>query len=276
LRSNILLAFKRTLYPLYRFIHYQKVIHQNQMRMLFYKRTQNAFLFILGPPFSGTTLLHELLSTSANVSPNNTLGTREGQQLPKIRKVMWEKADHYSLTEAYDWDFIKTEWLKYWDITKPILLEKSPPNLVRAEELKQYFQPAYFIGILRNPYALCESQIRTNNMPPQAAAEYVVGWFYSQRENIQKLNQCLFFTYEELTDNVRATREKIITFLPLLSDIRTDIIFNAHNIKNSRMRISNLNAEKIGKLTNDQLQEINSVFDRHMHLFQFFGYSRIT
>ena len=113
-------------------------------------------------------------------------------------------------------------------------------------------------------------------MSPRAAAEYSIRWFYSQRENIQTLDHLLFFTYEELTDSARAIRDKLKVFLPLLSDIRVDLIFNAHNFKNVAMPIKNLNVEKIGNITKEQLQEINSVFDSHLDLLQSFGYTRIA
>jgi hypothetical protein len=272
--KSLILSFKRAIYPYYEAAHYQGVIFRNYVKRWFHKPVHNTYLFILSPPFSGSTLLNELLSTSSSVSSNNTLGTREGQQLPKVRKIMWEKADQYDPEEKYDWNFIKAPWLKYWDRTKPILLEKSPPNLVRARQISDHFQPAYFICMARDPYALCESQISRNSMAPSVAAELVVKWLYAQRQNIETLTNLLFFTYEELTSDTLAIGKKLSAFLPALSDLDTARVFNAHNFKNTPMTMKNLNAEKIAKLKKDQLQEINRVFDRHRDLLDYFRYKR--
>jgi hypothetical protein len=273
--KSLILSFKRGIYPYYEIAHYQGVTIRNYAKRLFHKPVPNLYLFVLSPPFSGSTLLNELLSTSAAVSSNNTLGTREGQQLPKVRKIMWEKEDHYDPEEKYDWNFIKAAWLKYWDRTKPILLEKSPPNLVRARQINDHFQPAYFICMVRDPYALCESQITRNAMVPSVAAGLVVKWFYAQRQNIETLNNLLFFTYEELTADAPAIRKKLSAFLPALSDIDTARVFKAHNFKNTPMTMKNLNAEKIANLTKAQFQEINRVLDRHRELLDYFRYQRM-
>jgi hypothetical protein len=273
--KSLILSFKRAIYPYYEAVHYKGVMFRNYVKRSFHKPIDNTYLFILSPPFSGSTLLNELLSTSATVSSNNTLGTREGQQLPKVRKIMWEKEDQFDPAEKYDWNFIKAAWLKYWDRTKPILLEKSPPNLVRARQISDHFQPAYFICMVRDPYALCESQISRNSMAPSVAAELVVKWLFAQRQNIATLNNLLFFTYEELTINTLAVSKKLSAFLPALSDLDTARVFKAHNFKDTPMVMKNLNAEKIAKLTKEQFQEINRVLDRHRDLLDYFRYKRM-
>ena len=275
--NNWFLTFKRAIYPLYEFVHYRKIIWRNKVKRSFNKKTDNTFLFILCPPFSGSTLLHELLSTSSSVSPNNTLGTREGQQLPKVRKLMWEKEDHYNLKEKYDWDLIKNEWLKYWDVTKPILLEKSPPHIARIQEIKKYFKPSYFICMVRDPYAQCESIIRRNgaDYDVEEAARFVIRCLYFQKDNIEKLDNILFFSYEELTTNPASISQKLKLFLPLLSDINISGIFKAHNCRQENLPITNLNAEKIKQLDTVQLEAINSVFEKHMEILYYFNYKLI-
>ena len=136
-----------------------------------FKKMKNKYLFILCPPYSGSTLLNELISTSNNVSSNNNQGTREGQKLPSVKKIMFDHDDRWNIGLKYDWEFIKKEWLKHWDISKPILLEKSPPNLIRAFDIQSCFQPCYFICMIRNPYAFCEGFIRYENQWNQKRAK---------------------------------------------------------------------------------------------------------
>ena len=47
--------------------------------------------FILSPPYSGSTMLNQLISSSGNVSCNNNLGTREGQLLPGVKQFYVSK-----------------------------------------------------------------------------------------------------------------------------------------------------------------------------------------
>lgn len=43
------------------------------------------------------------------------------------------------------------EWSRYWDTSRPYLLEKSPPNLIRTRFLQAMFPDSYFVAILRHP-----------------------------------------------------------------------------------------------------------------------------
>lgn len=42
-------------------------------------------------------------------------------------------------------------WRPYWDMTKPMLLEKSPPNLLRMRFLQALFPRARFVVVVRHP-----------------------------------------------------------------------------------------------------------------------------
>lgn len=262
---------RQKLYRCYEFLYYQQVIFGNRLKKIFQKKTDNHFLFILAPPFSGSTLLNELLSTSSRVSTNNALGTREGQQLPGVRKLLWESKNKYDPEAQYDWLFIRRQWLKYWDVTKPVLLEKSPPNIVRATELTHHFVPASFIIMVRDPYAVCESMIRRGQNATEAAA-FAVRCLRFQKQNIEKLQNFLFFSYEELTDAPEKVREKLIAFMPALQDLDINRIFKAHNFKNAPMPIGNMNNEKVAKLDKMQVEELNRVLRQNEDIFSYFNY----
>jgi len=57
------------------------------------------------------------------------------------------------ISEANRSKLIK-EWSKHWDLTKAVLLEKSPPNLIRTRFLQAMFPGAYFITVVRHPVAV--------------------------------------------------------------------------------------------------------------------------
>lgn len=45
-------------------------------------------------------------------------------------------------------------WCPYWDLNKPVLVEKSPPNLVRTRFLQAIFPQSLFLIVVRHPIAV--------------------------------------------------------------------------------------------------------------------------
>jgi len=243
---------------------------------LLFNNKKHKYLFILSPPFCGSTLLNEIISTSRKVSCNNNIGTREGQTLPKVKDIMFTK-ERWNSNLELPWEKIKNIWKKYWDLSKPILLEKSVPNILRVKEIKNTFLPASFICIVRNPYAQCEGIMRRNNISAEEAAKFSIHCLMYQKNNIENEKELLFFTYEELCDNTEKIINKIKNFLPELNDINIKRKFSAHNFKGKRkMRITNLNNEKIKKLTIEDITIINNIFSKNKELLEYFNYSIIN
>ena len=256
---------------LYYFLVRQRLV----LKYLFIKKTEVKFLFILSPPYCGSTLLNQLLSTSKNVSCNNNLGTREGQLLPEVKGFMFQK-NRWNEDVKYPWKEIKKVWMKYWDQTKPILLDKSIPNIMRVKEIKKEFNDIYFICIVRNPYAQVEGIIRRNNSTAEDAAKFAINCLKYQKENIEKESNLLFFSYEELCEEREKTVKRMVDFLPELNDININTLFKAHNFKTTEnMAITNLNKEKIAKLSSKQLDIINTIFKKNKSLLNYFNYSII-
>lgn len=257
------------------YMEYRPIIWKNKVNNLFGKFKHHKYLFILSPPYCGSTLLNEIISTSSAVSVNNPFGTREGQQLPTVRHMMFDHKNRWNKSLALDWNFIKKEWHKYWDLRFPILLEKSPPNIIRAEALQAYFDPAYFVIFHRNPYAHCQSIIRRYNSSGKKAAKFAIDCLEYQRNNIGQLNNHLQISYEDLTNNPIYTKNLLKGFLKELNDVDVNLNFTAHNYKNKHLKITNLNDEKIKNLSNTELKEINSIFNNNQELLDFFGYKII-
>ena len=256
-------------------IYFFGVSKKNSIKNLFFAKQKNQYLFILSPPFCGSTLLTEIISTSNNVSCNNNIGLREGQHLPLAYNLLFND-DRWDPNKKIDWLRIKKIWRKYWDRSKEILLEKSPPNICRAENIDKVFENSKYICLVRNPYAQIQSNIRRYNSDLLVATEKYISYLKFQKNNIEKLKNTLLISYEELTDNPFKTKEKISDFLPLLKDIKIDLKFNAHNmLKKKTMGITNLNQDSIGLLSKDQIESINSILVKEKDLINFFNYSII-
>jgi len=50
---------------------------------------------------------------------------------------------------------LRSQWGKLWDTKRKVLLEKSPPDLIRMRFLAAVFPPSWFVVILRHPLSVC-------------------------------------------------------------------------------------------------------------------------
>ena len=251
--------------------YYNSIIFYNMFRRVCFKNYKPQYLFIFCPPYSGSTLLAEILSSCQYVSCNNYLGTREGQTLPGIRDIMFPERNNENA--VFDWDFIKKEWLKYWDTTKPILLEKSPENIFRVPQIINNFNPMLSIVIVRDPYAQCESLMRRDGMNALDAAYYALKCLRFQHENIKILSSKLIIKYEELVLDPKAFSEKLSGYVSELKLVNLDKTeYETHNIYGKPMPIINFNAKKISKINNEALRIIHGVFKENIEVLRLWGY----
>ena len=166
--------------------------------------------------------------------------------------------------------------MRYWDLRKLILMDKSTTNIMRVREIREVFEDTIFLAMVRNPYAQVEGIIRRNKATVEYAAEFSLQCLRYQRENKENGDDILFISYEDLCDNKVNSMEQINKFIPELGFINFNLKFSAHNFKTSkRIKIQNFNNEKISKISSEQLRVINSYFKKEEELLNYFGYSII-
>jgi Sulfotransferase family len=230
----------------------------------------SSYLFVLCPPYCGSTLLWKLLSTSANVSAL----PMEGQFLPELKSLMRDKP--WDAGRALPWEDIKAVWETYWDKSKPVLLEKSPPNLIRTHEIRAHFQPVKFIVMVRNPYAQAEGLMRRNQFTAKRAANFSMMCLRRQLENARQLQDTLVMTYESLVEDPDAMCRKMTAFLPELGNLDHARHFEVHSIDGTLNRpITDLNSKKIATLSGTTLALLNDVFSQHIETISAWGYPLI-
>ena len=264
-------------YRWYLHLFYYKVLKISRFftNNLFGKK-EHKFLFILTPPYCGSTLLNQILSTSNNLSCNNHLGVREGQLLPEVKDIMfYNKGWHNEVN--YPWQRIKNVWMKYWDQRKEVLMDKTNTNIMRVSEINKVFDNTYFLSMVRNPYAQVEGIMRRNGTNAEYAAKFALKCLRYQKKNNEVEKNILLISYEDLCDNTKTSIKKIKNFIPSIGEIKVDIEFSAHNFKTKgKMKIQNLNKEKIEKITKRDLKLINAIFNKEQDLLEYFGYSIIN
>ena len=214
--------------------------------------------------------MHDILCTSPFVSPNNIFGTKEGQSLPEYRKLV----DHNKRwQESYQlpWQDINNIWMKYWDHSKPLLLEKSPPNLIHAKAIAEFFYPLKFVLMVRNPYVHCEALMRRNKISSKEAAKWSLQCLKHQKQNLAGLNNTILVRYEDLVDQPAVTRRRLLEFIPNLEYLDLDRKFSAHN-RNGPVKIKNMNKGKIENIAAKDMQILKDTFTPEQALFELFDY----
>jgi Sulfotransferase family len=125
------------------------------------------FVFLAGLHRSGTTLLARLLSAHPEISGFSGTGmpADEGQHLQSVYPAAKEYggpgrfgfARESHLTESSPLASeagarkLFEEWSPHWDLSRPLLLEKSPPNLLKTRFLQALFPDSAFVVIVRHP-----------------------------------------------------------------------------------------------------------------------------
>jgi len=125
------------------------------------------FVFLAGLHRSGTTLLARLLAAHPQVSGFSETGAPadEGQHLQSVypsdhehgRPGRFGFAPEMHLTESSPLVSEESalrlfdEWAPHWDLSRPVLLEKSPPNLLKTRFLQALYPASSFVVIVRHP-----------------------------------------------------------------------------------------------------------------------------
>ena len=230
-----------------------------------------SYLFILCPPYSGSTLLWKLLSTSENVSSLPL----EGQFLPELKELMRDKP--WDSSHTLPWPEIKRVWESYWDRNKPVLLEKSPPNIIRTRDILAHFQPVKFVIMVRNPYAQAEGLMRRNNWKVTRAANFSMMCLQRQLENARDLDDTQVLTYESLVQNPAKACEQLANFMPALGALDSTASFEVHSIDGTVNRpITDLNTKKIASLSAETLASLNEIFAQHQETIEAWGYELLN
>lgn len=250
----------------------------------------HTYLFVLCINNGGSTLIERILSRCKNASGLRT----EGQSLihslnpPPMRHKLNPLVSSWSEFRTsiadpnnYDWNIIKRVWHQRWNMSKRVLVQKSPRDLFRAEMIEHNFSNTHFIIMSRNPYSICETGKKSKKTGgrekiyslAEIFARRVKHWVEchtAQTENIKKTKKKIVIRYEDLVNDPTTTEQQIVNFIPALSDVKcSGPIF----VKNRNPKIiKNMDIEKIKRLATCDIYEINELLRPHVDLLSFFGY----
>jgi hypothetical protein len=227
------------------------------------------WLFILGVNNSGTTALSKVLESHPRIRALPSEGHFLTNAFPRgkqygVARSFSQRSDIFRWTEEspaapalrarYDWSW-------YYPRREGILLEKSPPNTLRARWLQQNFKPSRFIAIFRHPYGVCEGiRRRIGHSIAQAAEHWRCANDYLLQD-IPHLRQCLRVRYEDLCSDPETHLTRLASFLELTEpfDARVLNSLDSPNMDNTQSALQDFNAKSISRLSREDITTINKV-----------------
>lgn len=223
------------------------------------------WVFINGCYNSGTTLLHDLLALHPAVGAMPNEGQFFTNQLMTgakagVRRLWAEKVELFRMKEddvTIDVNRLKREWAYFYnDTQREILIEKTIANAARTRWLQANFQPAYFLCIFRNGYAVAEGIRRKEGHSIETAIRQWVTANEILLQDMQSLQHKMILSYEMLTEQPEIVLKSITDFLGL-APLNASVFQHSFRIHKKESTIRNMNPSSLANLSADDIQVIN-------------------
>jgi hypothetical protein len=190
-------------------------------------------VFVAGLHRSGTSIISRCIAGHPDVSGLAATGASEdeGQHLQSVYptaaahggpgRFAFSPAAHLTersvLVSVANRHRLLAEWGRYWDRDRPVLLEKSPPNLIRTRFLQALFPEASFVIVLRHPAVVA---LATRGWVPDPLEALLKHWFHAHAllaQDLSRIRRALVVRYESLVADPRSELDRVGSFLGLES-----------------------------------------------------------
>jgi len=201
--------------------------------------TRHRLILVGGLHRSGTTPLARLLGAHPQVSAFHDTGVKEdeGQHLqdvyPSARTYggagRFALAPETHLTETSPLATsdnarrMFASWSEHWDLSQPVLVEKSPPNLVMSRFLQKLFPDARFLMIVRHPAVVAMSTSKW--APGTSIADLVEHWLVAHETFLAdagRLRAVRVVKYERMLAEPKETLGELAAYLELDEPLSAD------------------------------------------------------
>lgn len=216
-------------------------------------------LFVGGLHRSGTTPLARCLGAHLQVSGLTSTDVKEdeGQHLqsvyPKAKKyggagrfAMDSRAhltERSPLVSSANAATLLKEWEPFWDTSRRVLLEKSPPNLIMGRFLQALFPDSAYVAVVRHPLVVALSTHKWRRLAARNVRmhtthyQLVEHWKHAHEtflEDLPSLSRVHVLRYENLVVDPRGELEPIARLLGLADGIDGTSLRATHSDRYSR------------------------------------------
>lgn len=246
-----------------------------------YSGEEPQFFFIITPPYSGSTALSQILNTAPGAM--TLAGRGEGQWL--VPGLCGD--DRWDPAKPINWESVRAVWLERIHLVRTLVgkvtiaIEKSPPNLVRMDQIVKVFPNNAMMAFTRNPYASCSSLLyrrynpekRTESQRIEVLEKLASDWV-SRAIWIRKWTtefNLMHITYEKFCQDPSAQVARIAQMVPAFQGVNVE---EKIKVKDYRLQgIVDQNSRQIANLTVKDRAALSAVFSKQAELLSFFGYS---
>ncbi|RMF06475.1 MAG: sulfotransferase [Candidatus Neomarinimicrobiota bacterium] len=189
------------------------------------------FVFIGGLHRSGTSLFFKSLKTHPDISgfSNTGVDEDEGQFLQSVYPIAkryggpgkFGFAEDMHLTEksplvsAENRTKLFQEWSKWWNLNKPVLVEKSPPNIIKTRFLQALFPEAAFILLIRHPIAVALATKKWSYTSLRSLIAHWVRCHSLMLKDRVHLKQVMVLRYEDFVQDPNRVLQTVFHMLDL-------------------------------------------------------------
>lgn len=198
-------------------------------------------VFVTGLHRSGTTLLATSLARHPDVSGLTGTGAKEdeGQHLQDVvpparayggagRFALDPRAhltEESPLATRENADRLFTQWARYWDLDRPVLVEKSPPTIVRTRYFQALFPEARFVVSVRHPVVAALSTRKwRRGVRLTALVEHWLAAHETLLADLPHLRAVHVVKYEHLVADPSGALREVGAFLGLSAPVPSDAV----------------------------------------------------
>lgn len=241
------------------------------------------WIFIIGCNNSGTSIVQRIMKQTGSVSTMNLEGQRYTKVFPRAmrrgKERVWMEYENdltmKSEDAAKEAPRLIFDWMSHLEKpTHEYILEKTPANLLRMEWLDKVLPDCYFIGLVRDGYAVSEGIRRKSHKSIERAA---IQWSQANKaldKNKTRVKKYLELRYEDLVDDPKNAFVEISEFLgvqPLEIDDAMDIDYGLKTVSSEKITgLKNLNQSSINRLNDKDIEIINQHAEQMLKKYGYF------
>jgi hypothetical protein len=188
-------------------------------------------VFVAGLHRSGTSLLFQCLRDHPRVSAFRDTGVPEdeGQHLQPVYRpaAYWggpgmfgfaagaHLTEESALATPSNQKRLAAAWDPYWDLSRPVLLEKSPQNLIQTRFLQAMFPRSAFIAVTRHPAAVAYATRKWSHSSLYTLVEHWCRCHEILAQDRPHLKRAMVVRYEDLASRPETALAELYRFLDL-------------------------------------------------------------